>query len=98
MDMNGFLLRRYFHVYHQVLTNDMKTLVVLTSIILLFSLSCKEEEKKGTCTACCDTSGGKICKGNFTDKMCADYNENLIDGHDWIFAEGSIECLPSFPN
>ncbi len=67
----------------------MKTLLALTSIILLLSISCKEEEKTGVCTACCD----KICKGNFTEKMCADYNRNHVDGFDWTFSEGFPYCV-----
>lgn len=74
----------------------MKTLIAL--IILSLSISCKEEEKNGLCTACCDANGDKICKPNFTNKMCADYNKDRVDGHEWIFIETVLPCLPPGPN
>ena len=52
----------------------MKTLLFTLFIVLTLSISCKEEERMGVCTACCDSSGKEVCKGDVTDK-CA---QNLI--------------------
>lgn len=71
----------------------MKTLLAFMPLVLLLSVSCKEEEKTGVCMACCDANGDKICKGKFTEKMCADYNKNHVDGFDWTFSEGFPYCV-----
>jgi len=75
----------------------MKSFAAFMLIILFVSFSCKEDEKRGICTACCDANGKEICKENFTDKMCSDYNNNKTDGHDWAFTEGGTICAPSPP-
>ena len=76
----------------------MKTSKLFLLLILSLLFSCKEEEKSGVCTACCDAIGNSLCKGNFTNEMCADYNKRKVDGYDWTFSEGSTVCLPNKPS
>lgn len=76
----------------------MKTIIFFATVIFLITISCKEEERKGVCTACCDSNGDNICMGNFTDEMCTDYNKKKVGGHDWTFTEGLTNCPPSGPN
>ena len=68
----------------------MKTIIAL---ILLLSVSCQEPEKTGVCLACCDANGDQICKPKFTQKMCAEYNKNKVDGFNWTFSEGFPYCV-----
>ena len=56
-------------------------------------LSCQEPEKTGLCLACCDANGHQICKPKFTQKMCAEYNKNKVDGFNWTFSEGFPYCV-----
>ncbi len=74
----------------------MKTLFTLF-IVLSLAISCKEEERRGVCTACCDSNGNQVCKGDVTDKMCAEFSKNRLDGYDWTFSEGLSICAPQ-PN
>ena len=74
----------------------MKIIVSCMSIILFLTVSCKEDEQTGICTACCDADGFTICQGNFTKKMCADYNKRKVDGYEWTFEERDI-CPPKGP-
>ena len=72
----------------------MRVLVTFTCLLLLLSISCEEEEKKGFCVACCDSNGKTTtCYADFTKKKCADYNKNHVDGYDWEFYDGDI-CPP----
>ena len=71
---------------------------MLASLVLALVMSCNEEERRGVCTACCDPNGDKICKGDFSEDMCADYNKRKVDGYDWIFSEGLTTCPPPGPN
>jgi hypothetical protein len=66
-------------------------------LILSFTISCKEEERKGICLACCDANGNKFCEPNFTEGMCADYNNRKVNGYSWTFEEKDI-CPPVKPN
>ena len=72
----------------------------INPVIILFSLllSSACEEKTGVCIGCCDSNGNKVCKSDFTDEMCADYNKNRTNGLDWTFHEGSAQCLPQTPS
>ena len=74
----------------------MKTLLTLF-IVLYFTISCKEDERRGVCKACCDSNGKEVCKGDVTDKMCAEFNKNRLDGYEWTFSEGLTICAPQ-PN
>lgn len=76
----------------------MKTVIYAILVIQCLSISCKEEERMGVCTACCDSNGNKICKPNFSNKMCTDYNKNRVDGLDWTFTETTLACPPPRPN
>ncbi len=74
----------------------MKKLFILF-VVLCLAISCKEEERRGVCTACCDPDGKEVCRGEVTDKMCAEFNKNKLDGHEWTFSEGLTICAPQ-PN
>ncbi len=69
----------------------MKNLMIVAFFLSAFS--CQEAEKSGVCLACCDANGDQICKPKFTDKMCAEYNKNHVDGFNWTFSEGFPYCF-----
>lgn len=75
----------------------MKLFISFIISLLFFTLSCKEEKKKGICTACCDNLGNQLCKKDFTEKMCSDYNKRKVDGYTWDFSEGVDLCPPTTP-
>ena len=51
------------------------------AVIFFLSISCKEDEKMGVCTACCDGNNGYICYPDFTQSKCKEYNDSKVNGY-----------------
>ena len=68
----------------------MKKLIFTTTVILILSVSCKEDEKTGICA----TTDGTICNKAFTKSKCDSFIKNKEAGKDWVFYEGSGSICP----
>jgi hypothetical protein len=71
--------------------------IILMLFNLPFVISCNEEDELGWCQSFDPvTNCGSGCQEQFTKSKCNEYNQNKVEGKDWIFFSGG-PCLPSPP-
>jgi hypothetical protein len=58
--------------------------LIVTCVYLIFR---KAPERIGVCESCCTMSGEKICKPNYSESVCREYNRRKVEGRNWSFVE-----------